>query len=410
MTSDKSQLLNALHIDRTAQPATQRRSTWSVALIGAVAAAALGGVTWFAIQQGALTTSISSVLPQQAQAVRVAVAHSLATGDAPAAGALLEATGYVVARRSATVGPKIAGKLSDVLIEEGMRVEVGQVIAHLDDSNAKAALAQAKATFDQAQTTGDDARPVFERNQIELAKGLIARAAFDTAKATFDQTQTALEVARATLAVAQQNEDDTVIVAPFAGVVTVKAAQAGEIISPQAAGAGFTRTGVATIVDMDSLEVDVDVNENFINRVRPDQPVTVTLNAYPDWQIPGHVIAVVPTADRSKATLPVRVAFDSKDPRILPELGARVAFLADAKKPKTAAPAGVSVPPEAIVSDGDQSAVFVVQDGRAERRAVMLGARTAKEQIVLSGVSGGESVAVAGVDKLTDGAKVKIEQ
>ena len=410
MTNDKSQLLNALRIDRAAQPATQRRSTWSAAIIGGAVAAALAGLTWLAVEQGALPAAMSSILPQQAQAVRVAVAHSLATGDAPAAGALLEATGYVVARRSATVGPKIAGKLSDVLIEEGMRVEVGQVIAHLDDSNAKAALAQAKATFDQAQTTGDDARPVFERNQIELAKGLIARAAFDTAKATFDQTQTALEVARATLAVAQQNEDDTVIVAPFAGVVTVKAAQAGEIISPQAAGAGFTRTGVATIVDMDSLEVDVDVNENFINRVRADQPATVTLNAYPDWQIPGHVIAVVPTADRSKATLPVRVAFDAKDPRILPELGARVAFLADGKKPKTAAPAGVSVPPEAIVSDGDQSAVFVVQDGRAERRAVMLGARTAKEQIVLSGVSGGESVAVAGVDKLTDGAKVKIEQ
>jgi len=410
MTSDKSQLLNALHIDRPAQPAIQRRSTWSVALIGAVAAAALAGGTWFAIQQGALTTSISSVLPQQAQAVRIAVARSLATGDAPAAGALLEATGYVVARRSATVGPKIAGKLSDVLIEEGMHVEAGQVIAHLDDSNARAALAQAKATFDQAQTTADDARPTFERSQTELAKQLIARAAFDTAKATFDQTQTALEVARTTLAVAQQNEDDTVVVAPFAGVVTVKAAQAGEIISPQAAGAGFTRTGVATIVDMDSLEVDVDVNENFINRVRPDQPVTVTLNAYPDWRIPGHVIAVVPTADRSKATLPVRVAFDSKDPRILPELGARVAFLAAVKKPKAAAPAGVSVPPEAIVGDGDQSAVFVVEDGRAERRAVKLGARTAEGQIVLSGVSDGESVAVAGVDKLTDGAKVKIEQ
>ena len=410
MTTDKSHLLNALHIDRAAQPETQRRSTWSVALIGAVAAAALAGGTWFAIQQGALTTSISSVLPQQAQAVRIAVARSLATGDAPAAGALLEATGYVVARRSATVGPKIAGKLSDVLIEEGMHVEAGQVIAHLDDSNARAALAQAKATFDQAQTTADDARPTFERSQTELAKQLIARAAFDTAKATFDQTQTALEVARTTLAVAQQNEDDTVVVAPFAGVVTVKAAQAGEIISPQAAGAGFTRTGVATIVDMDSLEVDVDVNENFINRVRPDQPVTVTLNAYPDWRIPGHVIAVVPTADRSKATLPVRVAFDSKDPRILPELGARVAFLAAVKKPKAAAPAGVSVPPEAIVGDGDQSAVFVVEDGRAERRAVKLGARTAEGQIVLSGVSDGESVAVAGVDKLTDGAKVKIEQ
>ena len=161
---------------------------------------------------------------------------------------------------------------------------------------------------------------------------------------------------------------------------------------------------------MDSLEVDVDVNENLINRVRPDQPCTVTLNAYADWQIPGHAIAVVPTADRSKATLPVRVAFNSKDPRVLPEMGARVAFLADAKKAETTLPAGVTVLPEAVAADGDLSVLFVVQDGRAERRAVKLGARTAGGQIVLSGVSGGETVAVSGVDKLTDGVKVQIEQ
>ena len=174
MVNDKSELLSALRIDRAPQPVATRSTRWSVMAVGALIAAALAGLAWFAIQQRTLPAFLSSVLPQQAQAVRVAVARSLATGDAPAAGALLEATGYVVARRSATVGPKIAGRIKDVLIEEGMHVEVGQVIAHLDDSNAKSALAQAKATFDQAQTTADDARPMFERNQIELAKGLIS--------------------------------------------------------------------------------------------------------------------------------------------------------------------------------------------------------------------------------------------
>jgi len=410
MVNDKSELLNALRIDRAPQPVATRSTRWSVMAVGAVMAAALAGVAWFAIPPRTLPAFASSILPAQAQAVRVAVARSLSTDNSSVAGgALLEATGYVVARRAATVGPKIAGRIKDVLIEEGMHVEQGQVIAHLDDSNANAALGQAEAAFDQSQTAASDARPAFERSEALVAKGLISREAFDTARANYDQTQSAMAVSRAALAVAQQNENDTVVASPFAGVVTVKAAQAGEIISPQAAGAGFTRTGIATIVDMDSLEVDVDVNENFINRVRPGQPCTVTLNAYSDLQIPGHVIAVVPTADRSKATLPVRVAFDDRDPRILPELGARVAFLADAKKTQTTLPVGVTVPPDAITTDGDLSVLFVIHDGRAERRLVKLGDRATAGQIVLSGVSGGETVAVGGVDRLADGAKVQIE-
>jgi RND family efflux transporter MFP subunit len=192
--------------------------------------------------------------------------------------------------------------------------------------------------------------------------------------------------------------------------VTVKAAQAGEIISPLSAGAGFTRTGIATIVDMDSLEVEVDVNENYINRVRPAQHCSVTLNAYADWQIPGHVIAVIPTADRTKATVRVRVGFDAKDLRILPEMGTRVTFLSDAKPGPSATAPGVTVPSEAIIVCADQNILFVVRDGGVERRAVKLGSRTAEGQIVLSGLSGGETVAVSGLDMLTDGAKVRIEQ
>jgi len=399
MDDDKSALLDALRIDRTALPRT-RWPRWTVFAVGLVLAMASAAFAW-------------PVFREQVQPVRVAVARELPGNSGPTAGGtLLDATGYVVARRQATAGPKIAGKLRDVLVEEGMRVEAGQVIAHLDDSNALAALNQAEAALVQAETTAADARPLFERNRSAVANNLISREAYDNAKASFDQAQTAAALARSALAVAQQNEDDTVVKAPFAGVVTVKAAQAGEIISPLSAGAGFTRTGIATIVDMDSLEVEVDVSENFINRVRADQPCTVTLNAYTDWKIPSHVIAVVPTADRSKATVRVRVGFDAKDPRILPEMGVRVAFLADDARPAqtSAAPAGVTVPAEAIAADGAQKVLFVVRDGRVERRAVKLGARTAQGQIVLSGLSGGETVTVSGLDKLADGAKVRIEQ
>ena len=412
MATDKAQLLNALRIDRSAQAEPRRGWRWSTmagaSLLSGALAAAVGG---YAIQQGWLPALSSPLIQEKAPTVRVAVARASPGNErAGPNSALLEATGYVVARRQATVGPKIAGKLRDVLVEEGMHVEANQVIAHLDDSNAVVARNQAKATLDQAETAAANARPLFERSQAQLAKGLISREAADNSKATFDQSRTNVEVVRAALAVAQQNVDDTVVVAPFAGVVTVKAAQAGEIISPMSAGAGFTRTGIATVVDMDSLEVEVDVSENFINRVRSDQDCSVTLNAYPDWQIPGHVIAVVPTADRSKATVKVRVGFNVKDPRILPEMGARVAFLADAKPSQESAPAGVNVPLEAVSGSGDQTVLFVIRDARVERRLVKLGPRTVEGQVVLSGVSANETVAVGDLDKLKDGENVQAEQ
>jgi len=399
MDDQKADLLKTLHIDRTGAP--HRRSWRWVGLAAGVL-----------LSVGLALVAAWSVLQEQMVPVRVAVADVLPGASAPTAGASrLDATGYVVARRQATVGPKIAGKLRDVLVEEGMRVEAGQIIAHLDDSNALAALNQAKATLEQAETTAADQRPLFERSRLQSEKGLVSRDAYDTAKVTFDQTQTAAAIARAAYAVARQNVDDTVVTAPFPGVVTAKAAQPGEIISPVSAGAGFTRTGIATIVDMGSLEADVDVSENFINRVHPDQRCTVTLNAYPDWHIPGHVIAVVPQADRTKATLPVRVALDARDPRMLPEMGVRVAFLADATPRQAAAPIGVMVPSEAIaVSFHQGTTVFVVRNGHVERRAVTLGSRTAEGQVVLSGLSGGEAVAVSGLAKLEDGAKVRIEQ
>jgi HlyD family secretion protein len=399
MDAKKSELLSDRQIDR--EPLSRWRSQqWIIYLGGILVDLALTMFAWPAIQD-------------EAHPVHVAVVHSVAGNEMSAGSvALVEATGYVVARRKATVGPKIAGKLRDVLVEEGMHVDAGQVVANLDDSNALAALNQAKATLERTQVIEADQRPVFERGKGMVDKGLISRDSYESLKATYDQSLTAVTVARTALAVAQQNEDDTVVKAPFSGAVTMKAAQPGEIVSPISAGAGFTRTGIATIVDMDSLEVESDVSEKLISRVRIDQPCTVALNAYPDWQISGHVIAVIPTADRTKATVTVRVAINVKDSRIFPEMAARVTFLPDGESGPKSRPlqAGVLVPPEAIVTTGNENVVFVVRDGRVERRAVKLGERTAAGQLVLSGLSNGETVAVNSLSDLTDGAKIHIEQ
>jgi RND family efflux transporter MFP subunit len=238
----------------------------------------------------------------------------------------------------------------------------------------------------------------------------------DNAQTTLDALRAQLATQRSNIAVAEQgtklaerNLDDTVIRAPFAGVVTVKAAQPGEIVSPISAGGGFTRTGIGTIVDMDSLEIQVDVNENFINRVQPAQRVSAKLNAYPDWQIPAHVIAVIPTADRSKGTVSVRIALDQKDERILPEMGVRVAFL-DAAPENGAKPIGVTLPGNAVQTSGATGVIFVVRDSTVERRAVRLGASGSGGVTVLSGLAPGERVAVGDFTRLKDGVKIRIEQ
>ncbi len=266
--------------------------------------------------------------------------------------------------------------------------------------------------------TAAAAGPTYQRNQEIHAKGFLseqavqdARQAYDTARANLDLSRKQVGVAQAGQEMAERALDDTVVRAPFAGVVTVKNAQPGEIVSPISAGGGFTRTGIGTLVDMDSLEVEVDVAESFINRVVQDMPATVKLNAYPDWAIPAAVIAVIPTADRSKATVTVRVGFKTRDPRIVPEMGARVSFLAPAqpKGAEASPPRSVVVPPEAVQSDGGvQGVAYVVTGHSVERRAVRLGARTPDGQIILAGVNQGEQVAVGDLAKLHDGAKVRI--
>jgi RND family efflux transporter MFP subunit len=334
--TDQATLLSQLKIERADESAAAPRARRAVFVVGAcvvgIAAAALAAVRLVDNPAEPLSSGVAA-------AAEAAPPASPSPAAAPVA-SILDASGYVVARRQATVSAKITGKVAAVLIEEGQRVEAGEIIARLDDANARAQVAQAAAQVEQqranvtaARVAFDNAGPTFDRNRAQFAAAFISAQLFDEAKASYDAAQAnldvatrALAVAEASLAATQRNLDDTVVRAPFAGIVTVKAAQEGEMVSPISAGGGFTRTGIGTIVDMDSLEVEVDVSESFISRVRAGQAVSVTLNAYPDRRLAGRVIAIIPTADRAKATVKVRVGFEQKDAAILPEMGARVAF------------------------------------------------------------------------------------
>ena len=408
----RTALLDELQIDRTEvprRPTGGRRRAWLIGIGTVVFATAIGV---------ALRLSGPESVP-----VRAVIARGVtATGGSRAVESLLEASGYVIALREATVSGKSIYKVEEILVQEGQPVKQGQVIARLDDSNARAALDQTKAQVKQfaaalaaAKVAADDARPIFLRNQRQRAEGLISEDTFDASKATYDATQTAVAVARENLAVAEANvvvnqrfEDDTLVKAPFAGVVTSTTAQPGELVSPQFSGGG----GIAKIVDMDSLEVDVDVSENFINRVHPEQPATITLNAYPGRRIPAVVIAIIPTADRSKATVKVRVGIKEKDSRIVPEMGAQVSFLETTSDLPFAAasPApSVVVPTEAVLRSGDAGIVFVINGDRIERQTVRLGARTVGGQTILAGLQPGSKLAVGDFGKLRDGSRVRIE-
>jgi RND family efflux transporter MFP subunit len=402
-----SDLLKELRIDRDVRP-RRSRGRW----LGGVALALL------ALAVGAWLVWARVVPPT----VRTVAARAAA--PTAGAGSVLDASGYVTARRQATVSAKITGKVTEVLIEEGQRVKEGAVLARLDDTEARAQLTLARAQLDAARSQEGEIRALLaqaERDharQQELhARQLVAAQALDAALAQRDTLRARLahnlqqvRVATESVAVAEVQLDNTVIRAPFGGVVVAKSAQPGEMISPISAGGGFTRTGIGTIVDMDSLEIQVDVNESFINRVTAGQPVEATLNAYPDWRIPGSVIAIIPTADRAKATVKVRIAIEAKDARIVPDMGARVAFL-------TARPAGggapppapaVLVPADAVRGEGAAAVVFVHASDRVERRGVTLGRAIGAEREILTGLRAGERVVVAPAPSLEDGDAVRV--
>jgi len=338
---------------------------------------------------------------------------------------VLNASGYVTARRRATISSKITGKLVEVNVEEGMAVREGQVLARLDDASARAGMTLARAQLEAArgairetEVRVAEARLTLRRREQLQKDGITTQAETDQARAEVDSLVARIASAREQVAVAesqmalqQTDLDNTIIRAPFSGVAISKDAQAGEMVSPVSAGGGFTRTGICTIVDMKSLEIEVDVNESYINRVKPKQNVTAVLDAYPDFQIPAQVITTVPTADRQKATVLVRIGFRELDPRILPDMGVKVTFLRDASETDAPAAQPVSlVPRSAVKTDGDTTIVFVVRpDNTVERRAVRTGGTDGDRQEVVAGVRAGERVVVTPPPALVDGAKVVVK-
>jgi len=355
--------------------------------------------------------------PRPVEVETAAVAQRAAGAQA----SVLNASGYVTARRRATVSSKITGKVMEINVEEGMAIREGQVLARLDDSQFKAALALAEAQAESARRSVREsevrlaeARLVLGRAEQLAAERLNTAADLDAARASVDSLVARIDAAREQVRVAERqidveraNLENTVVRAPFAGVAVSKDAQPGEMVSPVSAGGGFTRTGICTLVDMRSLEVEVDVNETYINRVEDRQPVSVVLNAYPEWQIPAHVITTVPKADRQKATVLVRIGFAELDPRILPDMGVKVTFM------KQAAPQAAGddrpmmlVPKAAVKAENNQTYAYVVNGGVVDRRAIRTGGTDGDRVEVIAGLTSGERVIVSPPAGLASGASV----
>lgn len=404
-TSDKDKLLGQLRIDRS-EEAPQAGKGWIAA--GVVVLVIMAGAAWWWSRASATFE------------VQIATAAAPAA-QGPGAATVLQATGYVTARRQATVSAQITGKLTEVLIEEGEHVEAGQVLAQLESrsqraqrAEADAQLGEARARVRQFESELAQARRDYTRQQDLVTRNLASVQAVEAARTQVDSLaaqlaaqQEAVQLAAAQVRSAQVQLDYTTVRAPFAGVVIAKAAQVGEIVSPLSAGGGFTRTGIGTLVDMDSLEVEVDVNEAYINRVMPGGPAEAVLDAYQDWTIPAHVIAIIPTADRGKATVKVRIGLDQKDPRILPDMGVRVSFLAKQAPEGARPPApGVLVPATAIVQRGDTNVVFVVESDRARAQVVKPG-QPFGDLTLVEGLEAGVRVVRAPAQEMTDGARIR---
>jgi RND family efflux transporter MFP subunit len=371
----------------------------------------LAGIAWFAFGRE--------------RPIEVTTVPVVAIQQGTASSSVLDASGYVVARRMATVSAKITGKVREVMIEEGMRVEEGQIMATLDpiDANAQRSLSASQLEAARSQLAGLQAQVAqadaeAARLQTLVGQQLVSRSQYDQAIAQRDSLRAQLRtaqrnttVANDALAIAELGVDNNTVRAPFSGVVTAKAAQPGEIVSPLSAGGGFTRTGIGTIVDMDSLEIEVEVGEAFIGRVQPKMPVEATLNAYPEWKIPAEVIAIIPTADRGKATVKVRVALKVKDPRIVPEMGVRVSFLESAAPSQAAAPKGVRVPAAALVERDQKTVAFVVgDDKRVQQVPVTVGVALNNDRQVTAGLSAGQQVVANPPPELRDGSSVVEKQ
>jgi RND family efflux transporter MFP subunit len=405
---EKPSLLRQLRIDRT--PKSKRGTSkllWTVPAVLLIAAIVAGIWWWQQSQSGPL--------------VHIAYARAvIIAGSAAPEASILDASGYIVPYRQATVASQIAGRVISLPVQEGDQVLAGQVLARLDDRDQQAArlqalagIIQAQALLAQANAALSDAIPIFQRSSEEFSRGLISADAFDVARAEYDTARTNVAVrqagltdAQANLAAANTALSETVIDSPFTGVVTATNVQIGEMISPFGTGS-FTRSGIVTLVDMTSLEAQVDVSEIYIDRISRGQKAVITLNAYPSWQIPGKVIAVIPTADETTATVKVRVALGLRDPRILPQMGLQASFL-ESTSGGSAIGSGAVVESDAVLGSGDIGTVFVVKDSHVDARRVQLGALNGNDQVILGGLVPGDPVAIGDLAQLSDGMKVRV--
>ena len=407
--ADPSDRISQLKIDRNAPPAASTgRPLWPIAA-AVIVAGAIG--VWLFFGTGSAAITVETDTARQPP-------------SAAAASSVLDASGYVVARRQTTVSSKVTGKVEEVLIEEGMRVEQDQIVALLDDATEQAQLSLARAQVDSARAALAEteaqlrnARVERDRLQDLAARDLASESSLDAAVARYDELAARLETGHENVAVAERSVELSIdalsnmtIRAPFAGMVVSKNAQPGEMISPVSAGGGFTRTGICTIIDTDSLEIEVDVNEAYIQRVKAGQRVSATLDAYPDWRIPAEVIAIVPTADRQKATVRVRIGFLERDERILRDMGVKVAFLG-AETPEVAGeqPAGVLIAGEALRSDAGGNFVWLVRNGSVQRRSVTIGGPADRPRVlVVDGLAPGDTIVRSADAPLNAGQAIRI--
>ena len=405
--ADPSERISQLKIDRSASAPAERSWLLPGTILGIAAVILIG---WALFRPGSGAVLVETDVARKPP-------------SAAAASSVLDASGYVVARRQATVSSKVTGKVVEVLIEEGMRVEKDQVVARLDDTTQQAQLSLAMAQAESARATlGEIAAQLriarLERDRLrDLAeRSLTSTASVDAAEATFDELSARLETGRENVTVAERNvalaEDslsNMTIKAPFAGMVVTKNAQPGEMISPVSAGGGFTRTGICTIIDTDSLEIEVDVNEAYIQRVKPGQRVSATLDAYSDWRIPAEVIAIIPTADRQKATVKVRIGFLERDERVLRDMGVKVAFLGAEMPADTEQEIrGVLIAGEALRSDTGGDFVWLVRNEVVEKQPVIIGGQRDRPQVlVTAGLSPGDTIVRSSESPLVNGQAIK---
>lgn len=380
---------------------------WLVVILGTVLSALAAGAVYF-------------LLAGRGPVITVAVAEQISRGGERT---VLDASGYVTPRRRATISAKITGQVTELLVDEGTRVKKGEILARLDDASIRAVIrtlasevAASEAAVSEIRVTMKNAERNFVRNRNLLKSENVTAREVDDSKAQFDALASRLDAARKQvdvsrnrLAEMKQELVNYTVTAPFSGIVVSKDAQVGEIVAPGSAGGGYTRTGIVTVVDMESLEIEVDINESYIAKLKKGQKALATLDAYPDWRIPAAIRTIIPTADRQKATVKVRLAFESLDPKILPDMGVKVSFIERDAKPVQASDR-VRIPSESLVEDGGEAAVFVYAEGRVERRPVRPGSSEGKTLEILAGLMPGEQVAVTGIGKLRDGGRVRLSK